>query len=72
MVAPIGRGGGARPAISAKQAAARPQTTGTASRERVRALLSSEGWARWVRVRSRNWLVRYTWFIWRAGVIDRA
>jgi N-terminal domain of anti-restriction factor ArdC len=42
----------------------------TASRQRraehleaaVRALLGSEGWARWVRVRSRNGLARYSWF----------
>jgi hypothetical protein len=27
----------------------------------VRALLASEGWARWVRVRSRNGLSRYSW-----------
>jgi hypothetical protein len=28
----------------------------------VRALLSSDGWARWVRVRSRKGLARYSWF----------
>ena len=28
----------------------------------VRALLGSQGWARWVRVRSRNGLARYSWF----------
>jgi hypothetical protein len=29
----------------------------------VQALLSSEGWARWVRARARNGLARYTWFL---------
>jgi hypothetical protein len=34
-------------------------------------LLTSEGWQRWVRVRSQAGLARLCLLIWRAGVIDR-
>lgn len=36
----------------------------------ARALLTSEGWQRRVRVRAANGLRRYCLIIWRAGVID--
>jgi hypothetical protein len=34
-------------------------------------LLDSDGWQRWVRVRSRNGLARYPALVLRAAVIDR-
>ena len=44
-----------------------------ADRERLQRaaeqLLSSEGWERWVRVRSRNGLARYSWLISRGSVV---
>jgi hypothetical protein len=38
----------------------------------VEALLSSNGWRRWVRARARNGLARYSLIICRAAVVDRA
>jgi hypothetical protein len=45
-----------------------------ADRERIehaaRALLTSEGWQRWIRVRATNGLARYSLLISGAGVAD--
>jgi hypothetical protein len=38
--------------------------------EAVEALLTTEGWRRWVRARARNGLHRYTLIISMTGVID--
>jgi N-terminal domain of anti-restriction factor ArdC len=48
--------------MTAEQAAASRKRRARHLEDAVRALLSSEGWARWVRVRSRNGLSRYSWF----------
>jgi hypothetical protein len=52
----------ARRALTAERAAASRKRRARHLESAVRALLSSEGWARWVRVRSRNGLARYSWF----------
>ena len=60
-----------RPVTQAERAARRQ-----ADRDRIeqaaRALLTTDGWRRWINVRASNSLARYTLLIWRAGVIDRA
>jgi hypothetical protein len=48
--------------MTAEEAAASRKRRARHLEDAVRALLSSEGWARWVRVRSRNGLARYSWF----------
>ena len=35
----------------------------------ARDLLTNDGWRRWVRVRARNGLARYSLIIWRANVL---
>ena len=52
----------ARRAMTAEEAAASRKRRARHLEDAVRALLSSEGWARWVRVRSRNGLSRNSWF----------
>ncbi len=45
-----------------------------ADRERIeqaaRALLTSDGWQRWIKVRATNGPSRYSLVIWSAGVVD--
>src|SRR5919198_5063377 len=48
--------------LTAEQAAASRRRRAQHLEDAVRALLASDGWARWVRVRSRNGLSRYSWF----------
>ena len=48
--------------MTPRQAAASRKRRAEHLEAAVRALLGSEGWARWVRVRSRNGLARYSWF----------
>jgi hypothetical protein len=43
----------------------------TASEQAARALLTTDGWQRWIKVRANNGRSRYSIVIWRAGVIDR-
>ena len=52
----------AKRTLTAEQAAASRRRRARHLEDAVRALLASEGWARWVRVRSRNGLSRYSWF----------
>ena len=52
----------AKRTLTAEQAAASRRRRAQHLEDAVRALLASEGWARWVRVRSPNGLSRYSWF----------
>ena len=52
----------AKRTMTPEQAAASRKRRAEHLEAAVRALLDSEGWARWVRVRSRNGLARYSWF----------
>jgi hypothetical protein len=50
--------------------AARRQADCERFEQAARALLSSEGWQRWMRVRATNGLARYSWLSRAAHVID--
>jgi hypothetical protein len=60
-----------RKPLSSEERDARRQADRDRIEQAARALLTTDGWQRWIKVRANNGRSRYSIVIWRAGVIDR-
>ena len=56
--------------LSEDERTARRNTDRDRLEQAARALLTTDGWQRWIKVHATNGLSRYTLLIWRGDVID--